>query len=617
MRALSLRLSLALFATVVAVTIAVDVATAPAAQRSSSDRVVLVLVDGLSWEAVEREPALREAFQAGGAATLSVVQGSRPPEDPSFGYVFLGAGARVDTRTLPERLPDEPAEVPDAFDGPAGTVDPGALGAALDRAGVEAAAVGDLATLVAMDRQGRVPIRYGGEDPAEDLRAALERGAGFVAVEAANSGQAAELVEVSRASGATTAVAAPNGPADSRNLSPFALVGPGVGGGLLYSPGTRTAGLISNADVAPTLLAALGVPAPPEMAGQAAEVRPGSLETAESLQRRIAFVAEEGFKVWLVVGGIWAAALAASIVWGGSRAAFRIVLALAGFPAGALLAAAVPVTSTLPVAVLTALVALAAAILAYRIARTFAGALVVLALATAVFVVLDAAAGGTLMRFSTLGYNPATGTRFYGLGNEYAAVLASGLAFSLGTLGFGRRPPMVLLAGLMGVVVLVVGLPTMGADVGGSLAVGLSLGATAGMVYGGIRSVALWTTGGLVFAAAVFLASGLLFPGVSHGSRAADGGSGLTEVLYRKLLMSLEYLTNPILLALLVVGAAVVFAGWRRVRGTALSVGMTGAVVAAGVSGALNDSGVIAVLFALIFPFVAAVGILFPKEPAD
>jgi hypothetical protein len=64
--------------------------------------VVLVVVDGLSWETVESEPGLQRAFSDGAAATLSVVQGTAPPDDPRFGYVFLGAGSRVDTRFLHE-----------------------------------------------------------------------------------------------------------------------------------------------------------------------------------------------------------------------------------------------------------------------------------------------------------------------------------------------------------------------------------------------------------------------------------------------------------------------------------------------------------------------------------
>jgi hypothetical protein len=138
---------------------AVSAASLPATAEPPQRPVVLVLVDGLSWEAVDSEPGLQETFSDGAAATLSVVQGTVPPDDPRFGYVFLGAGSRVDTRFLPEELPMDPGRIPGAFDGPASTVRPGSLGDALERAGIQTAAVGERARLVAMNSDGDVPAR--------------------------------------------------------------------------------------------------------------------------------------------------------------------------------------------------------------------------------------------------------------------------------------------------------------------------------------------------------------------------------------------------------------------------------------------------------------------------
>ena len=613
MRALSLSILSCLFlATLAALT-----STPPATAAPPASTVVLVLANGLSWEAVEREPALQKAFSEGAAATLSTVQGSSPPDDPRFGYVFFGAGSRVDTRFLPETLPQDPERIPGAFDGPARTVRPGSLGDALEEEGVRAAAVGDRARLVIMNSSGEAPRAYGNGDPLAGLDAALEDGAGFVAVAAESPQQAAGLVETTREAGTVVAVAAPNGPPEMPNLTPFALVRPGDEGRLLYSPTTRTRGLLTNADVAPTLLAALGVRVPPEMAGRVAEARPGQAESAELLQRRLWFIEENGFRIWAVVGVVWTVTLVVGILRGGRRGASAAVLALAALPAGALLTAAFPITGVMLVAALTALLAGGVTALSWRLSGSFAGALAWVALATAALVVADAAAGGALERFSTIGYNPATGTRFYGVGNEYAAALAGGLTMSLGVLAHRRRPPAALLAVGGGVAVLALGLPTMGADVGGSLALGLAFGTAAGLVRGeGPRGVVLWAASGLALAVALFLASDLLFPGASHGSQAAGGEGGLGEILVRKLAVSLGYLLNPILLLLLALGAGVTYAGWRRARGTPLVAGIPGAVVAAIASGILNDSGLIATLFALIYPAVAALGILLSKENA-
>jgi len=579
--------------------------------------VVLVLVDGLSWDTVEREPGLQETFSEGAAATLSVVQGTAPPKDPRFGYVFLGAGSRVDTRFLPEILPTDPVRIPGAFDGAAQTVHPGSLGDALQRAGVRTAALGEKARLVAMTSDGEVPRNYEGEDPIAGLDDALEDGAGFVAADVGDPQQAAEFVEAARETGAVVAVASPNGPPETPNLTPFALVRPGNGGGLLYSPATRTEGLLTNADVAPSLLDALGVSVPPEISGRAAEVRPGDAQSAELLQRRLWFVEDRGFRVWGVVGGLWAFALAVGVLRGGRRGASWAVLALAALPAGALLAAAIPVAGVLPVGALTALFAGGITALFWRLSGSFAGALAGVALATAVLVTLDAAAGGALERFSTIGYNPATGTRFYGVGNEYAAVLAGSLTMGVGILAHRRRQSAALLAMVGAVAVLALGLPSMGADVGGSVALGLAFGAMVGLVRGdGWRGAVLWAAGGFALAAALFLASGLLFPDVSHGSRAAGGEEEIYEVFVRKLALSLGSLLNPVLLSLLALGSAVTYAGWRRARGTPIARGIPGAVLAAIASGVLNDSGLIAALFALMYPALGALGVLISKDNA-
>jgi hypothetical protein len=341
------------------------------------------------------------------------------------------------------------------------------------------------------------------------------------------------------------------------------------------------------------------------------------VESAELLQRRLWLVEDRGFRVWAVVGVLWALALVVETARHGRRGASLAVLALAALPAGALLAATFPVTGVLPIGALTALFAGGITALSWRLAGSFAGALAGVALATAAFVTLDAAAGGAIERFSTIGYNPATGTRFYGVGNEYAAVLAGSLTMGLGVLAHRSRPPAALLAAVGAVVVLALGLPTMGADVGGSLALGLAFGATVGLVRNdGWKGAVLWAAGGFALAAALFLASGLLFPDVSHGSRAASGGEELYVVFVRKLAVSLGSLLNPVLLALLALGAAVTYAGWRRARGTPLAAGIPGAVLAAIASGVLNDSGLIAALFALMYPALGALGVLISKDNA-
>ena len=581
---------------------------ASAAPEPPDRPVVLVLVDGLSWEEVQQNPALRRLFEEGAAAALSTVQGGRPA-DPRAAYLLLGAGSRADTAALPRRLPRSPAAAAREISERVPTVRPGSLGEVLRRSGVEAAAVGAEARAVAMDREGRVPLLYGGEAPLRALEAALAEGAGFVAAEAAGPAEAGRLVAAASRSGALVAVASPNAPPGAPNLTPFAIAGRR---GLLYSPSTRTAGLLAGQDVAPTLLARMGLEAPPEMQGRPAKARPGSPEDARRLSERLSFVAEERHRT-----AAWALALsllpfgAFLLALRGREAAGPCLLALAAMPAATLPAAALPPASPLPVAALIAGLSAVVAWVLWRLAGGGLAAAAAALLANAGVLAADAAAGGELMRFSILGYNPAYGARFYGIGNECSAILAGSLAAGLGVLAALRRPRAAPLALAGGAAVAAVGLPTMGADVGGSLSLGLGLGATAGLVRGGgVRAAAGWATAGGAAAAALFAASPLLFPGASHGSRAAAGEVGLRDMALRKLELALATFESWPLLLLLAALSAAVWAGWRRARGTPLAAGLAGAALTAALYAALNDSGLLAGLYALFYPAVAALLVL-------
>ena len=584
------------------------------ASAAAESPVVLVLVDGLTWDGVESTPGLRETFESGATANLSTAQGSTP-DDPRFGYLFLGAGARVDTAVLPKDLPRGRENLVGAFEGPVSTVRPGAFGEALSRAGIQTAVIGENAGLVTMNENGDAGRTYDTEDPVSGLEEALGDGVDLVVVEAANPEQAGRVAEAARGARATVAVASPNDLSGSEDLTPFVLDGLD---GVLYSPTTRTGALISNADVAPTLLSELGIKPPDGMQGRPITARPGTWEAAERLGDRLAFVADKRFEVWILVGVAAALALLTTGYFKGRAGLSKAILWVASLPAGALLAAAVPVTNAPLVAFLTLLFAASLTGISWLLSGkfTFAGALAGVCLLTAALITADAASGGALMKLSTLGYNPAYGARFYGIGNEYSAVLAGSLTMGFGALASRIRLPSVVAPILGAVVVIVLGLPTMGADVGGSLALGLGVGASVALVGGrGLRDVALWTGGGFFAAAMLFVLSGVFFPDVSHGSRAAGGGDGgLVDIAVRKLILSAEHLLSPLQVLLLVAGLALVYVGWRRTRPATLAAGMLGATVTALASGALNDSGILATLFALAYPATAALGVLLVKD---
>ena len=573
--------------------------------------LVLVLVEELTWGEVREATPLTEDFDGTAVANLSTFQGAAPA-DPRMGYVLLGAGARVDSSLLPENLPEDPTELSAAFRGPAAAVRPGTFGEALDEAGVKTVAIGEKALLVTMDKEGRVPITYDAPAPSDSLEEALARDADFVAVQAGSIRQAGRLANVAGERGAEVAVASPGAPVGSAtgstNLAPFVLWGSGEG--LLYSPTTRTEALVAGIDVAPTLLARLGVEPPREMQGRPATVVPGGPAAAERLAERLgerlSFVAEKRSVVWISIAAVMVLCMLLATLWRGKTGASFVLLALAALPMGALVPGALPPTNV-PAVIFSILASggLLAAV-ARRFSGTVPGEISLVYLTVAAVILADTAFGGPLMKLSTLGYNPAYGTRFYGIGNEYSAFLAGGLTVGVGALVHRRRLFLVpvLAAGLSAVLIL--GLPAMGADVGGSLALGLGFGATVGLLRKSrLPGLVFWTGTGLAPAAGLFLTSGLLFPGVSHGSQAAGGETGLAEILVRKLLLSLDLLLNPVFLMIFAVGSAVVLLAWRQSQDTAFGAGLLGAAITALASGALNDSGILAAIFVLAYPAVA------------
>ena len=107
--------------------------------------------------------------------------------------------------------------------------------------------------------------------------------------------------------------------------------------------------------------------------------------------------------------------------------------------------------------------------------------LAVVSCSTAALVAIDAATGSELMADSPVGFNLLTAARFYGIGNEAYALLASGALIGLAFLGVWlRRWGRFAAGGAVLLIGLAIGaidaLPSMGADFGGVLSFVPALG---------------------------------------------------------------------------------------------------------------------------------------------
>lgn len=660
--------------------------------RASAGPIVVVVVRGLGLPDLDRPdlPALARLRHSAGLGLLNTAVAGPRTESAALLALALGALAparRGDLDVLPASAPTEegdPAGVVQARrTGCADSADGGALvnlgwGALARRVqtgsllGVVAAAAGAPvafarlepggtagAALLALDHCGgvrEVPVaRVISEPPAR--RAAL------LVVDAGELGPARaraldDLVGRLASSGARTLVVSARPPGPPAGWTPalalVAAAGPGMPAGLLSSPTTRTAGLVANVDVAPTILTWLGARPAPRATGHAMTLAPApdAWRALRALDARIR--AADAARVPLLTALGLAAALAG---FGGlaalalrRRSAARLcgfaLLALLNMPVAMLWAAGLapvlsPVRAANPWLLSTAVVVLMAGAAA---AETMGGralarhrgldrpsATITLA-AAAMLATLgaDAVSGQWLVRFSVLSSYQVPGIRYYGIGNEHMGV-AIGMALLVVFMGRMRLAPA---GALLAATALVIGWPGLGANAGGVVAAIVALGAALTLVRG--RSVrawhaALWAAAGVGAALAVATADRALGGGPpTHlggalAGVAAHGPHYLTEIVARKARMNLRLLLSPGALSALA-GIAVVAAlcrGPDRDRLAAFrsahppwSAGLAAAAWSALAALLFNDSGIVAALFIVGCLIAAGMIVLFAAPEA-
>ncbi|HEX6423217.1 MAG TPA: hypothetical protein VFZ79_07035 [Acidimicrobiales bacterium] len=302
-------------------------------------------------------------------------------------------------------------------------------------------------------------------------------------------------------------VLSPVAPSSSPALGIAAVRAPGVDAGLLQSATTRRDGYVQLADVAPTVLTLLGEEPPSEIEGRSFQLGgspPG--DRLEHLAHEAEAAAFRDATLPLAVVGITAVlALLALATAARHRLPPRArgllaplaYAALGVVPASFLVGqvAAARGRLVLQVAIVVA-VAAAIALAAHVAERRRAGAGPLVAVGTIVALIgLDIALGAPLQLNTTFGYSVAVAGRFTGLGNLAFALFGSATIVLAALIvdRTGRRGLWPAVA-VMAAVVAVEGLPMLGADVGGVVAMVPAFGVTALVLVGrrvGWREAAL------------------------------------------------------------------------------------------------------------------------------
>jgi hypothetical protein len=409
---------------------------------------------------------------------------------------------------------------------------------------------------------------------------------------------------------------------------------------LLTSPSTRRPGIVVNTDVAPTALSYFGLPIPKEMVGRPfgfAQGRPfaGEKTQGKTLYRLRADLARHDAvdrvrsqlsRAVPVLGAIalWLAALLMLIgqsVPGGLRAIARgLLLVVLSAPAAMLLVA---LRALEPPAIIGAVAGLSCgiALLSGWLTRWRSGyALVSFVLMG--LLAYDVLRGQQMLYWSALSYSPAAGARFYGIGNEYGgALLGAALmaaAWLLPPRDRGSTTGRALVGLLLLALAVLVGLPSYGANLGMSLALGV--GAAVFCLYLWRQRVGWPEVVSAALAAMVIVGGAIALDYFRHGSETSHIGRWIASVQregwqaafavgVRKLGMNLMLLrisvwTDAAVAALAVLVVAVAARPAAMLAALREREWLTPAIIS-GVAGAaaaclLNDSGIVAASIALI-----------------
>ncbi len=531
-------------------------------------------------------------------------------------YLDIGQGARIAPALYDRPLPaldarrgtaGDPTRIPPqsweavrrrARGAPADLV-PGLFGSTLGAAGVRARsdlAGAAIATIV--DEGGRLP------DPAGCAR----RGCPVVDLVSADPSRVATMAAGLRDGDLLIAIERPPA-AENRGLA-IGVAGEGLAG-TLTSDSTRMRGYVLSTDVAPTVLARLGLAVPGQMSGE--PIRAEGEVDASFLARLGDRLAAIGPRRGPVIGVsllIWIGLSALfGIAFGrrGLRTALPLLaLAIAYLPALLLLTAALE-PSELGERLMIGVGSPALALVTRRLVAPFGALAIAGAVSVSCFAV-DVIAGSHLTPLSLIGPNPIGGVRFYGIGNELEATVGALVPIATGAALAAWRPSAsgrtaALTFAITGSLALAAFAPgRFGADVGAAIGLPIGAAVAAGVCLEAARSRLALALAAPLIALAALAAADLVTGGNAHLTRSvlhAGGFDQLSDVIERRLELSVNSFGHYAGTPLLWLAAAAIGVGIAQRRRIALWfcdrrwawAGWLGAVAATAAGTLVNDSG--------------------------
>jgi hypothetical protein len=399
-------------------------------------------------------------------------------------------------------------------------------------------------------------------------------------------------------------------------------------GTLLYSGTTRRLGLVAITDLAPTILAQQGLIRPMAMLGMPISAG-GSGDPSALLEMQTEIGRIFQLRVPLLRGYVF---LQIVIVLGALINLFARLVSFSWFePLLLALLTVPPLLLILPLQLLSpeagfVLASFTVVITVALLQKLVKGQLFQFALVglfTSALIVADLLRGAELMKVSVLGYDPVSGARYYGLGNEYMGVLvgSSVLGFAaIITLWPRFKRLLLVLTGVyfLGGVLLIVA-PGGGANFGG-MVTALTAYLVTLVLLGQIRSS--WFSVAVVLLLLIAISVSALFINLrlpqteqSHLGRTVTlfqqaGWQVLQDVVSRKAemnsrlfrysLWSRAFLVFLVMLAVLFYRPRGILQDMQR-QFPQLSAGFWGIIVGSAAAFLFNDSGVVAAATTLLY----------------
>ncbi|WP_027340186.1 hypothetical protein [Halonatronum saccharophilum] len=430
--------------------------------------------------------------------------------------------------------------------------------------------------------------------------------------------------------------------AKGNRLGFVTLVGPEIERGLLRSPTTKRAGIVSNLDISPTVYSyLLGEDNSSFTGSKIGYIKSDKgldyLEEISHLVNRTFRLRPTLIKGFIILQIILLALVGLMLIANGMLPNFIklniscFIIGILWIPLLFLLSSFYIMNNIFIMGILSILLTGFLAYLTRGYFKSKLAPLLISSLSITIILIVDIIFGSNLIKTSILGYSPVIGARYYGIGNEFMGILIGSSIVSLTMVKDFFNLSIKLIAIILVSISIVIGHPLFGANFGGLLT---STSAFL-LIYFWLKGYQWDLTLVLKF---LFIISIIVlsiisldiinfFGEQSHIGRTLSqirsGGLGeILVIIYRKFSMNLKLLRWTIWTKVLIAFIIIIFILLKNPKGRIeeilfdypnLGIGLKGAIIASLITMIVNDSGVVAAATLLFFPVFVLVYLVIEK----